>query len=598
MANIKQTSLYEGDKKTPFPVRIQNGVEDWYSFTKDIRKARHRMLKHYSAGYYENKEVSQPLNLVDRGVQIIAPFLVTHNPKVLIDAKRDMPTLKGYGRTFELAIEHLLREINFADYTMRPAVINSLFSMGIVKTGIMTSHQVEIFGYLHDVGQPYADNIDFEDYIGDIKARDRQENEIEGHWYTLPEEYVRTSGLYKNHDLLETEYDLFGPDRTRPEEITKQRTRFSRNRELKRSVRLCDIWLPDENIVITLPPKGYGEKIMRTVEWEGFETGPFDVLGYRYFPNSVIPIPPVYTWMFLNNTINRLVLKMTQQAEREKHLMLYDLGMAEDAKRVMETRDDGTVGVRSTDGFKEMQFGGFNDQSMPFVQYLEQQYSITGGNLYTIGGRTTGADTLGQEQMLQANASKQLDDMVNQVHNFTKRIVEKLAKYLWTDPMIEKTMIKRDKGQELEVSYNSAQKEGDFLDYGVDIEPYSMSKKNPDIRFQQYMQFISQIVLPTAQIAAAQGSSLKVDAVIKEAARFLDIRNIDDWYQSSVPQDQQMNPYQPQQEKPKNGQGDGRFSGGDNMASNMNNLIQKQASDPSGQGTPGASPAGATTKGM
>lgn len=598
MADVKKQSIYEGEKKTKFPVRVQTATEDWYTMTKDIRKARHRMLKHYAAGFYENQDVSQPLNLVDRGVQIIAPFLVTHNPKVLIDAKRDLPALKGFGRTFELAIEHLLKEINFADYTLRPAVLNSLFSMGIVKTGIMNSHEVEIFGYLHDVGQPYCDNVDFEDYIGDIKARNRQECELEGHWYTLPEEYVKTSGLYKDYDELTCEYDLFGPDRTKPEGIAKKGTQFARSRELKKSVRLSDVWIPDENIIITIAPKGQGDKIMRTVSWDGPESGPFDVLGYRYFPNSIIPIPPVYTWMYLNNIINRLLAKMTRQAEREKHLMLYDLGMAEDTKRVLDAEDEGAVGVRSTDGFKEMQFGGFNDQSFPFVQYLEQQYSITGGNLYTIGGRTTGADTLGQEQMLQANASKQLDDMVNQVHNFTKRILEKLAWFLWTDPMINLPLIKRDKGQELQTSFNAEQKEGDWLDFGVDIEPYSMSKKNPDIRYQQYLQFLSQVVLPTAQIAASQGSMLNVGEAVKEAARFLDIRNIDNWYQFAVPQDTQNNPYQPQQEKAKGGQSDGRFGGGDNMASNMNNLLQNQASKPPGQGAPGAAPAGATTKGM
>lgn len=584
MANIKPKKFTE---------RVQAGADAWREYTKPMRQTRKRMLEHYAAGWYgSGTSSSQPLNLIDRGVQILGPYLVTNNPKVLVDAKRGLASHRPFANTLELALEHLFLEIKLAENTLRPAVINSLFSMGITKTGIMANHEIEIFGELHGIGQPYCDSVDFEDYIGDIGARVKEEQAIEGNVYLMPKWYILDSGLYKNYDRLTPAYE--GRDtQTRPETISKKSLASWQYNELREMVELQDVWIPDEGIVITLPMTGQGTKIMRTVEWDGPEGGPYDILGYRCFPGSVIPIPPVYTWLDINKTINSLVAKMRDQAQREKSLILYDLGGADEVENVIKSPDQSAVGVRNVDSFKEIKLGGVHEDAYGFVQYLEQQYSVGAGNLYIIGGRGSQADTLGQEQMLAANASKQLDDMVQQVHNFTKSIVRKLAWYLWTDPLIEIPVIKRVGEISLPTKYTQDEREGDFLDYTFDIEPYSMSKMNPEMRYQRLMQLLSQLVLPTAQIAASQGSMLNVTEVITEAARFLDVRNIDRWWKSAVPAEVGMNPYEPQQEK--GGQADGRLSSGQGEASNLNNMLQQQTR---AGGQSSAPELGVTTKGL
>ncbi len=605
--------LYEEKKRTPFANRLQNAAKGWGELTRPMRKCTQRMLAHYAGGWYSggtsgeitsessylgfrDNSSSQPINLIDRGVSIIGPYLVSHNPKVLVDPKRDMPKLRPFGRTMELALEHLFEEIQFAQNTLRPVVINSLFSMGISKTSVMYDHSVEILGYLHDVGMPYSDSIEFNDYIGDISARNRQEMSLEGHFYYLDEEYVKTSGMFKNAGDLTPIEAGFNNEDTSPDKIAKINPQYSPD-QLRSQVRLMDIWLPDQGIIMTLPPPDGGSKVLRKVTWDGPESGPLDILAYKYFPNSVIPIPPVYTWLDLNNLLNTLVSKMNEQAQREKKVALYELGGSEDMQAVLEAPDGGTAGVRNPESIREVEYGGINPLSFSFVQYLEQQYSITGGNLYTLGGRDTQAETLGQEQMLQANASKQLEDMIQQLHLFTKRIVKKLAWFLWTDPYIKLPLIRRIGNLTLEDEYSAEAREGDFVDFGFDIEPYSMSKMSPEMKYQRFMQLISQVVLPTAQIAASQGSSLNVTGVVKEAARYLDIRNIDSWWDAGVPSEFEMNPYQPTQGTKGSGQGDGRMfkEGGSDTASNLNNLLAQQTRA-GGQST--GSGAGATTKGM
>ena len=572
----------ERDVKTPFPVRIQKCVNNWRVYTEPMRKLRKKMLQQYAAGWYENKiGESQPMNLIDRAVSIIAPYLISQNPRVNIDPKRGLKASRSFARTMELALEHLFHEILFAQNTMRPAVVNSLFSMGIVKTGIGQSYKIEVEGYTKDIGQPYADSIDFDDYIGDFRARNRQEMYIEGNSYCLPFEYVMDCELYKNYDGLSTSKERNRGDDTSPENVAKKHMiPFESRDDYRDMVWLNDVWIPEEGIVITLPEEGQGRKVMREVEYDGPEFGPYDTLAFKYFPNSIVPIPPVYGMLNLNSIINRLVVKMKDQAEREKKVMLYELGSADDAEVIRNANDGFTAGVKNTDAFKEVEFGGVSPANFPFVQFLEAQYSIQGGNLYTIGGRESQADTLGQEQMLQANASKQLQDMVLQVHNFTRSIVRKLAWYLWSDPYIQIPVVKELGEFKLKVSYTPDVREGDFFDYGFDIEPYSMAMMSPEVRFQKLMQLISGVVLPTAQIAASQGSMLNVNELVTECARFLDIRNLDRWWMNGIPNETEMNPYQPQQgspggsSKPKSGQSDGRFSGGDDAGSNLNNMVQ------------------------
>lgn len=579
--------INESGKTVRFPVKLQRAAKDWEAMTKSMRKLRKRMLQQYSAGWYKgSEEVTQPINFIDRGVQILGPFLVANNPKVMIDTKRNLKSMRPFARNMELAMEHLFKEIKFSKNTLRPAVINSFFTMGITKTGIVSKEEVEIMGYWHDVGQPYCDNIDFTDYIGDVAAKRREDMEFEGHKYRISKEFVCTSGYYKNYDNLKPVIPSYGED-TNPQSISKNNANSYQYSELRKSVELIDLWLPDEGTIITVPPEGQGDKIMRVVEWDGPEGGPFDVLGYRYFPESVIPIPPVFTWLDLNNVMNRLIRKIKNQAERSKNVIIYDRAAEQDMETIHETTDGGTAGVRNVDNVKEIGFGAINEQLYPFVQYLEQQYSITGGNLYTIGGRSTQADTLGQEQMLQANASKQLEDMVDQVHQFTKSIVEKFAWFMWTDPLIDIPVIKRVGEIEVETSFSNEEKEGDFLDYTFDIEPYSMSRMSPEMKYQRLIQLISAVVLPTAQIAASQGSTLNATELIREAARYLDVRNLEKWWITGAPQELAMNPYQPNGGMNPEQQGiDTRTRAGEEKmqtASNLNNTLQKQGQVENGQ---------------
>jgi hypothetical protein len=566
----------------PYPQRLQEAVKMSYKMLEPVRQTRYKMMSLYANGFYGGDMAGRqplPLNLIDRGIQIILPFLVSQNPRVKISPKNNInnPYVKPFANTLELALDHLFTEIKLSE-TLRLAVLDSLFCMGIVKTGIMHSHDVEVAGELAAVGQPYCDRIDFNDYIVDCAARSRYEVKFEGHKYRVPEWYVKESGLFKHYDKLTPDMELYGKD-TNLKKISTPDFEHNEYYELRPTVELIDLWLPDEGIVVTIPPEGMGNKILRTVEWEGDETGPFDTLCYRVFPNTIIPIPPVYTWLDLNKIVNLMAMKMKDMVEREKTIGLYNLEASDDAEQIKRAGHGELVGVSDANAVNEVTFGGFNPQSFPFLQFMLAQYSQTGPNLDVTGGRQLGAPTLGQEQMMQSNALREIDDMSNQVYGFTASLSRKLAWCLWTDPLKVIPVIKRVAGMDLKVEYSEAAKEGDFFDYSFNIEPYSMSRMNPEMRYQRLLQLVSQIVIPLLPIAATQGATLNVTELLKEAAPYLGVTNISEWWKTMAPPSTDVGPYQPVQgevtgetERPKSGQGRDQF--GSSEASRNSNKSQ------------------------
>jgi len=562
------------DVKFSFPKRLSEAIRVCRKLTESMKKHRSKMLTQYASGYFSDKgSIAHPVNLIDRGIQIIGPLLVGGNPTIRIMPKRNYDQFMSCANTFSESMNSLIKEIEFAR-TLRCIVIDSLFGLGISKIGINKTHEVEIEGYLHDVGQAYFDRVDFEDYVFDVAAKTREQMRLEGNVFRLPTDYIKESGLYKYADDISADYKLYG--QTDPEKIAKEGLQDYQLHELREYSNLCELWIPEEKIIVTIQPDAANPKIMRTVEWDGIETGPYDVLGYKYFPNSTLPIPPVFGWMDLDTMVNTLVRKMKEQAEREKSILAYEAEAEQDAKNIVGASDGGSARVQNIDRIKEVTYGGVNPASYQWVQYAESQFSMQGGNLYLMGGRSTSANTLGQEQMLQSNASKAIEDMITQVYEFTQRGIEKLAQFTWDDPLVQIPVIKKIPGVnvEFETVFSDYTKMGNFGDYDIEVEAYSLQRMNPEMRFNKFMQLVSGVVLPTAQMSASQGYQIDANELIREAASYLGVKNLDRWWKSEVPQNVGMNSYQPVQNQSSSGVTDNRnVQGG---GSNFNNLIQKE----------------------
>jgi len=558
--------------KTPFPIRLQMAIDSSVKQTSAMLESRKVILQRLSAGWYEGREMatSRPINIVWRYYNIMMAFLASRTPKSFVRPIAN-PKFSGFAATLELALNHLKKEMDYRN-TLREVVHNSLSYMGMVKTGICHSHNVMIGDTEKERGQPYCDSIDADDIVFDVGARRVKNVQFIGHRYRLPLEYVTTSGFFKNYDKLKPDANLYGSP-TAPETVTKENVSSQEYNDIKEHVVLYDLYLPDEGIMVTLPQKGHGETFLRTTD-EFPEKGPFDILTYNMFPSSIVPIPPAYSILDLDEQLNVLARRMKRRSEREKTILAYDGAAVNDAERVVGSSDGEAVNVDNIDRLKEIKFGGVDSANMIYADWLEKNVSEQGGNINTLGGLKPQAKTLGQEQILSSHSQGPILDMLNEVEAFCSRVENKLAWYLLSDPTINIPLIKEVSGfAPIETSYSEYVKEGDFLDYNFDIVPYSTQGMSPEAAWQKLMMAISQVVLPTLQMGAEQGQVLDVRKLTELTARYLDTPELVNIYKDTAPQKAEPGPYQPAvgQTKPKSGQPDGRISsGGFNEMSNLN----------------------------
>lgn len=574
--------IHEKNVRASFPQRLVQGSKSWYKIVEPALKNRMIMLDAIAAGYFSNASKTQgvnkshPINMLDRVLSILIPYLVMSNPSLLITSKKS--EYRPFAKTTEMAFNHLIAEIKFARNSLRPVVRDAMLGLGILKTGLMKTHEVEIFGHLHEVGQVYSDPVDLVDYIGDPSATSFEGFEFEGNYYKMPVEAAQA--MYPKHaDKLKASYTLHGAERENdPQKIAKGNSADGEYSTLREYVRLADYWIPDENVIITVEPSS--ATILRTIDSDSPEGGPYDKLYFKDFSGSSLPIPPLWYSMDLDETLNSIVRKMRKQADAQKANLVYEGDAADDAERLVSAPDTGSVKVSNSEGVKVVEWPGIDPQHYQWVGYLENQLSMQNNNLYLLGGQGTGSETLGQDQLQFANASKSVDDMTDMTYGFTQSVAKKMVWYFWNDPLISVPMIKRIQGfGDIPVVFDRAARDGEFWDYSFNIEPYSLQRLSAMVEFQRTLSLLTQWILPSAQIAAQQGAQINIPKATQHLAKMAGLRGFGDWYETSVPTaETQLNPYTPTQGKIKNKDvQDGRT--GNNPNSSAANSQQKTERD-------------------
>ena len=114
-----------------------------------------------------------------------------------------------------------------------------------------------------------------------------------------------------------------------------------------------------------------------------------------------------------------------------------------------------------------------------------------------------------------------------------------MAWYLMADPFIQIPMIKEIPGVVggLSLVYDNQTRDGEFLDYNFEIEPYSMQGVTPQVAYQQLLSAVSQVVIPFLEPAAQQGLTVDVQRLISAAAKYT---GSDDLDKILVPMDKEM----------------------------------------------------------
>lgn len=532
----------DGDKVS----RLARSIEYSRRKMQPFREKRLEAIKQYVGGNYgEYGPMDRvPINLMEMALSIYKRQVAARSPQVTVTSQN--PEAKAVAENFQLSLNLLLKEIGFEE-TLQRWVIDAMFAMGIVKVGISPEASSEIMGFTHDTGQPFVDNVDLDDFVFDVGAKRWDQIQFCGNRYCLPYEAVMDLKLFgKNSNLKPTEYTPMtnegGDDRVQT--LTTQGTGYG-DESYMPMVELWDIWLPYENLLVTIPADADGgvkdSEETRILEWSGPDNGPYHRLGFNDVPGNIFPTAPAMQLIDLHDLSNRVFRKLGRQAERQKTVTVVGAGAEEDGRRI-GSADDGDI-IRSDrpEATKEVTYGGVDQTSLAFMVQLRQMFSYMGGNLDTMGGLGKAADTVGQEQIISQSASTKIADMQAAVSSAVQGVVTSLAKYLYHDPVANPRIFKEipDTNITVKADFSPSMRTIDFVDYNIDIAPYSMQSRSPAERVQTVSQIVSTFILPMAQNLQQMGMTFDMKEFIEIVSKYSNTPELQDVLRDLTPAEQE-----------------------------------------------------------
>lgn len=534
--------------------RMSRAVQIGEDRLRNFRAARIHFLKAYAGQFYDREKAKvgdEPLNMIFNAISTLVPNLVTNFPKSVVTSK--YLAYRDYAETLALALDHLGREIDLRS-ELRRWIVDSFFAIGIMKTGIATSNDLVTFSEDEqlDPGTPYASVVDFDDFILDPKARRLEEANFAGHRVRVPRQMVLDSGLLKN-DLVEklpSAWQIQGQSGGAAK-ISQRAISQDRDMDLQDDIILRELWIPAAQAIVTIPAGPVVlDDYLRVEDYDGPEEGPLTYLALTQpMPDNPMPIAPVGIWYDLHVAANRMATKIMQQADRQKDILGYKPSAADDAQSIIDASDGEAVALMDPEGAKIYSFGGQQASNEAHMGQLSYWFNLATGNTDQLGGYRSDADTATQANILQGNAAIRVEDMRDLVYIGTRKIHQKLAWYLHTDPLISLPLIRTvqmpsyvtqspdgpilvpPKKEERQVELTPEVRRGEFLDFHFGIEEKSMSRMDPAQRLQKMLLFAGKILPSAAQAAMVckqMGTAFSFSKFVTCMAKELDIEWIDE----------------------------------------------------------------------
>lgn len=532
-----------------FVETVQRGAKRLQQF----RAARVHFINQYVGAYYDKVEGAigtNAINLIFNAVRVLVPTMVMNFPKHTIMT----PYLQAreYANLLGLALDQHDMQIDIRN-TYRKVIVDAIFTLGILKTGLAQSDSVYVFdddlgSNSIDNGTVYTDSVDFDNFVVDPSSKDYlfRDASFMGDRVTVPRKMLLDSGFY-NNELIERLPRADDDTRRgeKAEDASMRNIEKEENAELQDSVEIYEIWVPAANAIVTVPGsrdvsfKDY----LRVADYYGVKEGPYTLLTLTPpVPGNPMPIPMVGIWYDLHVLANRMAKKVVEQAERQKDIIGYKRSSADDAEEMKDAGDGEAVALDDPDGVKTYSFGGQQNSNVNHLQSLENWFNMMAGNPSQVGGQNIEAHSATAANILQQNSGIGLEDMRDMVYQMAASEARKRAWYFHTDPMMRLPLTKRQpvmQGQmvqtpqgpqwlatpvmqEVQVILTPEARSGNFIDYTFTIEPESMGRRDSKTRLAQALSFAQQIlpaVAAAAQIFMSLGIPFSAKAFLLRMAK-------------------------------------------------------------------------------
>lgn len=299
---------------------------------------------------------------------------------------------------------------------------------------------------------------------------------------------------------------------------------------------LVDVWCKYDGKVRTFLANSSGlipglEPIRET---RSLPICPYRFLAFKCLPKTVFPIGPVEAWMPLNSAMNSIVSKTMRQALAQKDMLVAQGMDPNDQNRIMRANNmDWITATGGKDSVWKLSVGGAEPANVAIIGTFQQMFNTLSGNINLQGGLDENEGTLGQTELLAAQATKQASAYARTVMEFVGDLYKATMAVMWDDqdPESVYTVTKQ-------VSYfpGLSSTLALTLDYRqshpwesltIDVNPESMNVLSPQQKVQQVMTVVQQIIGPMMPQIQAEGKRFDIDAFLSYIGKQLGMPELD-----------------------------------------------------------------------
>lgn len=533
--------------------RLYRAAERAYSAMDDLRRKRRTYIERI-VGSGRNDDGLGPyapdqthINSMRFAMYVYTRLLAVEAPQGKFYARST--ELKTAAAKLQLATNELAAAIDLGR-TVERCIQQAMTSIGVIKTGIdysdIYARRVPVY---RGAGTPYACNVDFDDFIYDAFARNRDEVEFVGNFYRArrdaleDDDSIDQSVVKKIDSSSPGRHPMLGMDE-RAADITRERS-ISPD-ELYDYVDLCDLYTPHTRELLTVSAD-FGRQLppLRSIRYDGPDPGPYHLLSFYDVDGQIWPIPPADFWFAWHDLASALMTKLADQALSQARFGLADVRSLGDAEKARSARDGEIIPCVNPQNTVWFNKGGIDNGTIAFLTYCMDMFNKQNWNVEVLAGIGPQSNTLGQDEMINASAGRQVQDMQRRVLNLVKSVLRSLAWPILTDPLVKIDItipgVDSDSPGYPE-TYTSASQRGTILDFNVEVHPYSSRTRTPSSQLAAVNQFIQGVAIPLGQMMAQQGVSIDFQAFLdiwSEYAQMPEIKDILKYGTPGTPPDQE-----------------------------------------------------------
>lgn len=523
------------------PSRIPEAhIKDWRCLEFG-RKQALTAIKEMAGYYYSDTSapLRNPVNYLGIWTDIMVRTLISNNPRYI--GKTFDRTAIRTTAMFQQWMNDECQRLRVSE-VMQQVALDAFFFGGYVKVHLATPADAVNRNWGIEAGECCVSFISHGDIIYSTGSHDWRDLQYVGHRYRMPLEVAEDVFKAKLTASRTQQYNPGGDERV----ASIERGEYANwDSEIEDMVELWEYHVPRHGLVLTLrgndggyPQMEGNNQPLSTKGYIGPPQGHIYQLGYGRVPGNLRPKAPALDLLPLAEASGQAWRKFVDTMnDLKENTLVRD---ATEGQKLVDAPHGHTLSVMDPSAFTQISMGG---KIMPplsaFLETVKNGVNEVGGNLSLLGGRSTQANTLGQEKILNSNGNAQVESYQDAVSKAFQWVGDSMKWYGWYHPSkVMKTKYTVKGMPELWTTrslhpfnpyapnFQALRANGASMRQGempeMQFDPVSVRAQTPAERAKILVDFVMQIYTPLAQLFMQSGQQVDTTFLLNKLGELWD----------------------------------------------------------------------------